>query len=282
MRNTLQSVERSLAGRYEPHLLLVDDGSSDATWEILQREFAAAGNYRLVRHAKNQGVAAAILTGIRSAETEIVCSMDCDCSYDPHELLHMIPLLSGEVDLVTASPYHPQGRVRNVPGWRLFLSKSLSRLYRLVLRQKLSTYTSCFRVYRRDAVRGLTLSENGFLGIAEIVGRLSAAGARIVEYPTTLHVRIFGESKMKTLRTIVGHLRLLWRLAAAGSAPSGPRPPSRRTPSLGRTAGTRRLQAASRPKPAAGCSPETIRLARDATAVRRVARRNRFVPVCNL
>ena len=86
--------------------------------------------------------------------TDVVCSMDCDCTYDPHELGSMIPLLADDVDVVTASPYHPLGTVRNVPRWRLFLSKSLSRLYRVVLRQKLYTYTSCFRVYRRAVRRG--------------------------------------------------------------------------------------------------------------------------------
>lgn len=46
------------------------------------------------------------MTGIKAATTEIVCSMDCDCTYDPHELINMIPLLTEDVDMVTASPYH--------------------------------------------------------------------------------------------------------------------------------------------------------------------------------
>ena len=51
--------------------------------------------------------ARSIQTGIRHAETQVVCSIDCDCTYDPHELGRMIPLLTEDVDLVTASPYHP-------------------------------------------------------------------------------------------------------------------------------------------------------------------------------
>lgn len=111
--------------------------------------------------------------------------------------------------MVTASPYHPRGGVRNVPGWRLTLSRSLSLLYRLVLRQKLSTYTSCFRVYRRSAMVGMSLEHSGFLGIAEMLGKLDLAGSKIVEYPTTLSVRVLGYSKMKVARTITGHLKLL-------------------------------------------------------------------------
>jgi glycosyltransferase involved in cell wall biosynthesis len=165
-----------------------------------------------VRHQQNTGVAAAILNGIRHAGTEVVCSIDCDCTYDPHDLRNMIPLLAEDVSLVTASPYHPQGHVRNVPRWRLSLSRGASVLYRQVLRQKLFTYTSCFRVYRRSAVVDLRLRERGFLGIAEILGRLDLRGAKVIEHPATLEVRLFGRSKMKVVKTIGGHLRLLTRL----------------------------------------------------------------------
>jgi len=192
----------------------VDDASTDDTHAVLEQLFGAQGNCSFIRHARNLGVAASILDGVRHAETEIVCSIDCDCTYDPHELRHMIPLLAEDVAMVTASPYHPRGAVRNVPGWRLLLSRGASALYRKVLRQRLSTYTSCFRVYRRSAVTPLRLRETGFLGVAETLGRLDLAGARVVEHPATLEVRLFGQSKMRVARTVVGHLRLLTRLAA--------------------------------------------------------------------
>jgi dolichol-phosphate mannosyltransferase len=118
------------------------------------------------------------------------------------------------VDLVTASPYHPEGEVRNVPSWRLSLSKTASFLYRQVLRQRLYTYTSCFRVYRRSIVAEIKPREGGFLGVAEMLGRLDLGGSKIVEYPATLEVRLFGRSKMKVSRTIAGHLGLLLRLLA--------------------------------------------------------------------
>jgi glycosyltransferase involved in cell wall biosynthesis len=201
-----------MEGTYDVSLLFVDDCSSDNTRESLNDMFGRWKNCRVVSHETNKGVAAAILTGIRSSNTDIVCSLDCDCTYDPHELCEMIPKLIPGVDLVTASPYHPLGQVRNVPSWRLGLSKTSSWLYSKVLRQKLFTYTSCFRVYRKSAVERLELNESGFLGIAEMVGRLDLNGARIVEHPATLEVRLFGHSKMKTLKTIVGHLGLLSKL----------------------------------------------------------------------
>jgi hypothetical protein len=173
----------------------------------------------------NVEVASAILTGIGHAETEIVCSIDCDCSYDSHQLRSLIPLLADGVDMVTASPYHSEGIVGNVPSWRLFLSKSLSSLYRLVLHHQLATFTSCFRVYRRSAVSGLQVREGGFLGVAEMLGRLDLKGGHIVECPAVLEGRLLGRSKMRTVRTIFGHLRLLIRLAFARfrSAPRSPR-----------------------------------------------------------
>jgi glycosyltransferase involved in cell wall biosynthesis len=193
--------------------VFVDDGSTDTTWATLERIFGDRNDVSLVRHPRNQGIAAAIRTGILRSRTEIVCSIDCDCSYDPLLLRDMIPLLGDGVDLVTASPYHPDGTVRNVPPWRLGLSRSLSRLYRMLLGSPLSTYTSCFRVYRRAVVAECRADRGGFLGIAELLGRIVLAGGTVVEYPATLEVRVLGRSKMKILRTIMGHLGLAAVLA---------------------------------------------------------------------
>lgn len=213
LANTLERVTHALT-EYDVRFILVDDGSTDCTWDGLNATFAGKPGFELVRHEVNLGVAAAIMTGIRAADTEIVCSMDCDCTYDPLELVNMIPLLKPGVDMVTASPYHPAGQVRNVPRWRLGLSRGASWLYRRVLPTKLHTYTSCFRVYRRSAVVDLPVKHGRFLGVAELLGRLDLAGGAIVEHPATLEVRMLGRSKIKTLRTIIGHLGLLTRFTA--------------------------------------------------------------------
>jgi polysaccharide deacetylase family protein (PEP-CTERM system associated) len=209
LANTLRVLPAALGEKYEFTFLFVDDGSSDDTWERLNRLFGTARNCTLVRHDRNRGIAAAIRTGLEHARTEVVCSIDCDCTYDPLELGAMIARLEDGVDVVTASPYHPAGHVRDVPGWRLFLSRSLSRLYRLALHQRLHTYTSCFRVYRRSSAIALTAQHDGFLGIAEALVRHDLAGHRIVEHPTTLNVRRLGVSKMRLVQTIAGHLGLL-------------------------------------------------------------------------
>ena len=209
--NNLTALSKELRPEYEAEFVLVDDASSDGTWDSLNQYFGG-NRAKLLRHEENKGVSAAIMTGL-TVSREIACSMDCDCSYDPSELKPMLRLMRDEVDMVTASPYHPEGSVVNVPGWRLALSRCSSALYRFATGCHLHTFTACFRVYRRSAVIGRSLKYGGFLGVAELLGRLALDGRRIVEHPATLEVRIFGQSKMKIVRTIGGHLRLLHEIA---------------------------------------------------------------------
>ncbi|MCU0862818.1 MAG: glycosyltransferase [Planctomycetes bacterium] len=192
----------------------VDDGSTDRTWELLQLQAASRPFVRLVRHPHNRGVAAAIRTGLQATDAALAASIDGDLSYDPLELRAMLaPVLAGHADVVTASPYHPRGSVRNVPGWRLSLSRTLSLAYRMLLRSPIRTWTACFRVYRRSAVADLPLLHEGFLGTAEVLVRVLRRGGTVVEHPCVLEARLFGFSKMKVLRTIRQHLGLLVQVA---------------------------------------------------------------------
>jgi polysaccharide deacetylase family protein (PEP-CTERM system associated) len=212
LASNLASVKNELEAQYDTEFVLVDDGSTDHTWTLLQKHFAHIPHAKLIRHPRNKGVSGAIMTGLQHAR-EIACSIDCDCSYDPSELRPMLRLLTPEVDLVTASPYHPAGSVLNVPGWRLLLSKTSSALYRAVTGRKLHTFTACVRVYRRSAAVDIPLRYPGFLGVGELLGKMAIGNKTIVEHPATLEVRIFGQSKMKVVRTIIGHLQLLSELA---------------------------------------------------------------------
>ena len=212
LRQRLLQAQGVLAERYDVEFLFVDDGSSDRTWPLLGELFGGWANCTLLRHEHNRGLTAAVLTGLRHAEPEVICCIDADCTYDPCELVRMIPLLRDDIALVTASPYHPDGGIRNVPAWRLHLSKTASLLYRCILHNKLATYTSCFRVYRKSALANLKIISAGFQGIAELLARLDLAGGRIVEHPAFLEVRAHGHSKMRVLRVMAGHLNLLVRL----------------------------------------------------------------------
>jgi len=93
-------------------------------------------------------------------------------------------------------------------------------LYRVVLKTDLYCYTSCFRVYRRSSIAPLTVSNPGFVGIAEILWRAESAGRRVIEAPAVLRTRKFGHSKMKVVRTTLIHFRLLGRILASRVFPS--------------------------------------------------------------
>lgn len=212
LENALRDTAAQLRERYSLHFVLVDDCSTDDTWQRMQTRFAQRADVTLVRHERNGGVAQAILTGIKAAPTEIVCSMDADCTYDPKQLAEFIPLLTEDVCMVTASPYHRDGCVVGVPGWRLVLSRSLSRMYAQLLNHRFATYTACFRAYRKSQVEHISLDDGGFLGVAEMLIRLDLQGKKLRECPATLEARLLGVSKLKTMRTILGHLRLIGRI----------------------------------------------------------------------
>jgi polysaccharide deacetylase family protein (PEP-CTERM system associated) len=209
---TLDSFAKDHEDRYDISFLFVDDCSTDGTWAQLQELFGDREDCVLVCHSRNRGIAAGTMTGINQARSELVCVIDCDCSYEIQQLNKMIAFMGEGVDCVTASPYHKDGSVVNVPGWRLFLSRGLSMLYRMVFKQKLATYTACFRVYRRSALVKIEIQEEGFVGIAEILAELDAQGSKIVEAPAVLEARLFGRSKMKVVKAIWAHLQLLFRL----------------------------------------------------------------------
>ena len=208
----LEILARALADVADCEFVVVDDGSVDQTWPLLERLARNRRRFRLARHGVNRGVAAAIRTGMLATDAEVVASIDGDLSYDPMELRHMLPMIEA-ADVVTSSPYHPRGSVQNVPGWRLFLSKTLSRAYRALLGSDVFTWTSCFRVYRRSAVIDLPLSNLGFLGTAELLIRVLRRGGCVVEHPCTLEARLLGSSKMRVARVVLGHLRLLAQVA---------------------------------------------------------------------
>ena len=210
----LREAERALAADYSVSILLVDDHSRDETFPLAQRMAESLENARTVRHDVNQGVAGAIATGLREARTEIAASMDADGTYDVTELAAMLPMLGRSVDLVTASPYHPEGGVDGVSPFRLLLSRCASVMYRRIFRQKLHTYTSCFRVYRRSAFKDLKLRFTGFAGIAEMAAWIDQRGGAIVEHPARLGVRRAGRSHLRLVPAIAQHLHLataLWR-----------------------------------------------------------------------
>jgi dolichol-phosphate mannosyltransferase len=202
----------SFVGGEIREVVLVDDGSSDATWNLFQKLFVGYSWVKLVRHSSNRGITAAIRTGIEASSSPWVATIDADCTYDPMQLQQLVRLIDDQVAMITASPYHPSGQVIGVPKWRLALSKLASTGYRFLFKQKLYTYTSCFRIYRKDVWEKLQITQDGFVGVAEIAWQIDRMGERILEAPAVLTTRKLGFSKMRTLPVIRQHMALMARI----------------------------------------------------------------------
>ena len=214
----LNELESTLSD-HKLEFIIVDDGSTDQSVDHLRCLLEDRDNFQIIEHGVNRGVAAAIQTGIEAAKTDIVCSMDFDCTYDPSQFENLLPALTDEVDIVIGSPYHPAGTVLNVPKWRLVISKFASLMYRFAMRTPLHTYTSCFRVYRRSSVAGIQLANPGFVGVAEMLWRLERRGGNVAEVPAVLDVRQFGQSKMRVVQVTLAHLDLLRMILSSRPLP---------------------------------------------------------------
>lgn len=196
-------------------LLFVNDGSTDATAEALSTMFASMPEVRIISHPTNQGLGAALRTGLQHAQGDILVTTDSDGTYPFTTIPAMLDRLTPDVDIVTASPYHPAGGIEGVPAYRLFFSKGASAIYRILLNPHLHTYTAMYRAYRRPVVASVVTHSNGFLMVTELLVQAMLAGARVAEFPTTLRVRRYGQSKARVWEITRSHLtfqrHVLWR-----------------------------------------------------------------------
>lgn len=197
-------------------IVFVDDGSRDNTYQKLIETFGRQEErnliYKFERHPQNRGLGAALRTGFRSSCGDVVLTLDSDGTYSFSEIPELLSYLTNDVDVVTASPYHPKGRVDGVPAFRLLLSKGSSLIYRILLDWRIHTYTSLFRVYRSEVIKSVVFESDGYLAGTELMVKAILSGYRVIEFPTVLYRRMFGVSKAKIVRTIIAHLQFQARL----------------------------------------------------------------------
>jgi dolichol-phosphate mannosyltransferase len=200
-----------LAQSYSVELVFVDDGSTDDTWSTFRQAFGHRSDLpaeiRFVRHPVNRGLGAALRTGFAAAQGELVVTTDSDGTYKFSEIPRLLAYLTAEVDVVTASPYHPAGGVVGVPFYRLVLSRGSSAIYRLLVDWHIHTYTCLFRAYRREVIKEISFVSNGYLAGTELLVKGMLRSYKVAEYPTVLHRRVFGLSKARLARTVLAHLR---------------------------------------------------------------------------
>jgi dolichol-phosphate mannosyltransferase len=214
--NAVRNLLNYLRKTHEVEVLFVNDGSKDATASLLQDEFKDDAQVRVISHEVNKGLGAAIRTGFQNAKGEVIITTDFDGTYPLNTIPQMLArLMVDNVDMVTASPYHPNGHVEGVPRYRLLFSFGASLLYRLLINWKIHTWTALYRAYRRPVIDNVTFESNDFLAGTELLVKALRAGYRVSEFPTTLHVRTFGQSSIKIARVTKAHLKFQARLLKA-------------------------------------------------------------------
>lgn len=202
-----------LRKQYEVDVIFVNDGSQDDTAVLLEAAFADDDGVQVVSHERNRGLGVALRTGFAHATGDIVITTDFDGTYHFNTVMQLLAhILVYDVDIVTASPYHPRGGVEGVPKYRLLFSYTASILYRVLVSWKVHTWTSLFRAYKHDVIENVTFENEDFLSLTEFLINAIKAGYKVSEYPTTLHVRTFGQSSIKIYRVTKAHLRYQWNL----------------------------------------------------------------------
>lgn len=197
-------------------VIFVDDGSTDSTWDLLRQTFSglniAGISFRFMQHEVNRGLGAALRTGFSVVSGDLVVTTDSDGTYQFSTIPAMLNYLSPGIDMVTASPYHPQGNVVGVPAYRLVLSQGASFLYRVLVNWKIHTYTCLFRAYRRKVIDTISFQSDGFLAGTELMVKGMLKGYGVAEFPAVLYTRMFGVSKARLARTIRAHLGFQWKV----------------------------------------------------------------------
>lgn len=204
----VRSITAYLQKKHVVEVIFVNDGSKDNTVDLLQAEFQDDRNVRVVSHDRNRGLGAAIRTGFQNATGDVVITTDFDGTYPLNTIPQLLgKLLVEKVDIVTASPYHPQGNVEGVPRYRLLFSFGASLLYRILVSWRIHTWTALYRAYRRPVIENVSFESNDFLAGTELLVKAIRMGYTVSEFPTTLHVRTFGQSSIRIARVTRSHLK---------------------------------------------------------------------------
>lgn len=211
----LRPVLDQLRKANEVEVIIVNDGSKDDTEALLKQEFNSDPGVQVISHERNCGLGAALRTGFSHVSGDVIVTTDFDGTYSFDTIPNILALLVDGVDLVTASPYHPQGHVDGVPAYRLVFSFGAALLYRILVKWNIYCWTALYRAYRQPVIKTVPFESDDFLADTELLVNALRAGYKVVEYPTTLRVRTFGQSSLKVARVTKTHLQFQWAILKA-------------------------------------------------------------------
>lgn len=201
-------VKRVLASPHTAELVIVDDGSTDGTRDLL----AAYDDerVRVVLQPHNQGKGAAIRRGFQEASAEFVIVQDADLEYNPVDYdLVLEPLFAGLADVVYGSRFQ-SGRPRRVLYfWHSVANRMLTLLSNMFTDLNLTDMETCFKAFRTDVVKGLDLREDRFGIEPEITAKVAAGGWRVWEVGISYSGRTYAEGKKINWRDGVAAVRCI-------------------------------------------------------------------------
>jgi dolichol-phosphate mannosyltransferase len=200
----------------ELDVIFVNDGSTDRTGAILEGFSKKFEWVKIVNHEQNQGFAQSLKDGFTYAlngRYEYIAQMDSDLTHPPAVLPKMYDETS-DADLVIASRYVKGGGMKDVPKWRIMISRAGNLLFRLVLRIKTLDATSGFRLGRRRIYEQVNLEADSFGIQLELTVKAERHGFKIKEIPFVLANREKGKSKFR-LRYLLGYIPLMLKLMVA-------------------------------------------------------------------
>jgi glycosyltransferase involved in cell wall biosynthesis len=192
----VEMIQIVLAQRPVQQLVVVDDASTDGTWERLQSVATADERITLVRHEKNQGKGAALRTGFAQATSFVVMVQDADLEYDPQEYYRVLaPILQGKADVVFGSRFMGAGAHRVLYFWHSVGNSFLTMISNMATNLNLTDMEVCYKVFRRDLIQKIRIEEDRFGFEPEIVAKVARLNVRIYEVAISYYGRTYAEGK---------------------------------------------------------------------------------------
>jgi glycosyltransferase involved in cell wall biosynthesis len=179
----------------DKEIIIVDDCSTDGTREVLATEIAPLVA-RVVYHEKNQGKGAALRTGIKAATGGVVIIQDADLEYDPNEYPSLVePILRNKADVVFGSRFMGDRPRRVLYFWHRVGNGALTLLSNTMTNLNLTDMETCYKVFRREIIQGITIEEDRFGFEPEITAKVARSGCRIYEVGISYYGRTYAEGK---------------------------------------------------------------------------------------